>query len=213
MGREAIKQKRNEKIRVVLDAAISAFAEQGYAGARTDDIADRAGISKRSMYYYVGDKETLYAAVLKDMTDNFVAGSLPDMKPDDPPEKKLKQYIHNAAKMVDNNPQFTAIMLRENIAGGENFSPAIIESFNFHIGNLIDILEDGRKKGVFIKEENPLVIFFMITGLFVLWKVNVPLTSKTEVGQKLIKNWSVDLTSKLADRVVKMVLKVIKKKK
>ena len=41
------------------------FADQGYAGARIDEIADRTRTTKRMIYYYFGGKEQLYVAVLE----------------------------------------------------------------------------------------------------------------------------------------------------
>src|SRR5215475_4958492 len=49
----------------ILDAALREFAEKGMAGARTDAIAHGAGVNKALLYYYFGDKEQLYGAVLE----------------------------------------------------------------------------------------------------------------------------------------------------
>jgi len=49
----------------LLRAATAVFAEVGFDGARVDDIADRAGISKRMIYAYFTDKEGLYRQVLQ----------------------------------------------------------------------------------------------------------------------------------------------------
>lgn len=46
--------------RVLLDAALDEFAAKGYAGARVQDIADRAGVNKQLISYYFGGKEGLY---------------------------------------------------------------------------------------------------------------------------------------------------------
>ncbi|GAA2329385.1 TetR/AcrR family transcriptional regulator [Streptomyces cuspidosporus] len=46
--------------RLLLDAAMDEFAEKGYAGARVQDIADRAGLNKQLISYYFGGKEGLY---------------------------------------------------------------------------------------------------------------------------------------------------------
>ena len=54
-------QERRDRI---LDAASAVFAELGFAGARVDDIAERAGVNKAMLYYHVGDKQALYSAVL-----------------------------------------------------------------------------------------------------------------------------------------------------
>lgn len=52
--------------RRLLEAGAAVFAEAGYAGARVDAIAARAGLNKRMLYHYFGDKAGLYRAVLDD---------------------------------------------------------------------------------------------------------------------------------------------------
>lgn len=49
----------------VLDAAARVFYEKGYAAASTHDIADRVGILKGSLYYYVSSKEELLARIIE----------------------------------------------------------------------------------------------------------------------------------------------------
>lgn len=48
----------------ILTAALDVFGEKGFAGARLDDIAKRAGISKGALYLYYATKEDLFAAVI-----------------------------------------------------------------------------------------------------------------------------------------------------
>lgn len=49
--------------RLLLDAALEEFSAKGYAGARVQDIADRAGVNKQLINYYFGGKEGLYRAI------------------------------------------------------------------------------------------------------------------------------------------------------
>jgi TetR/AcrR family transcriptional regulator len=48
----------------LLAHAVAEFADRGYDGARIDDIALSAGINKRMIYAYFGDKDGLYRAAL-----------------------------------------------------------------------------------------------------------------------------------------------------
>ncbi|MEV0650454.1 TetR family transcriptional regulator [Phytomonospora sp. NPDC050363] len=47
----------------LLDAAFDEFAAHGYAGARVQDIATRAGVNKQLITYYFGGKSGLYRAL------------------------------------------------------------------------------------------------------------------------------------------------------
>jgi AcrR family transcriptional regulator len=46
-------------------AALDLFAEKGFAAARLDEIARRAGVSKGTLYLYFKDKEELFRAVVR----------------------------------------------------------------------------------------------------------------------------------------------------
>lgn len=50
--------------RRILEAAAGEFAARGFAGARVDRIAADAGLNKRMLYHYFGDKRGLHEAVL-----------------------------------------------------------------------------------------------------------------------------------------------------
>ena len=56
--------KRGELREAIRDAAIAEFAEHGLRGASTQGIADRAGISKTKLHYYIDSKDDLYQQVL-----------------------------------------------------------------------------------------------------------------------------------------------------
>lgn len=49
----------------ILDAALSVFTARGFAAARLEDIAARAGVTKGTIYLYYPDKEALFEAVVR----------------------------------------------------------------------------------------------------------------------------------------------------
>lgn len=50
----------------ILDAAVEEFAAEGFTGARVDSIADKAGVNKRMLYHYFGNKQDLFLAIIHD---------------------------------------------------------------------------------------------------------------------------------------------------
>ncbi len=68
----------------ILDAALSVFAERGYEAARLDDVAERAGVAKGTLYLYFDDKEALFEEVIRGAVSPVVErlsalASIPDM--------------------------------------------------------------------------------------------------------------------------------------
>lgn len=60
-------EQRDETRATILAAATRIFSEVGFAGARTDTIAAKAGVNKALLYYYFKSKEGLYLAVMGSM--------------------------------------------------------------------------------------------------------------------------------------------------
>jgi len=61
----ALSERAAESRARILDAALSEFSANGLAGARTDRIAQAAGVNKALLYYYFESKENLYLAALE----------------------------------------------------------------------------------------------------------------------------------------------------
>jgi AcrR family transcriptional regulator len=49
----------------LLNAALDLFVERGYAATRLEDVAQRAGVSKGTVYLYFDSKEELFKAVIR----------------------------------------------------------------------------------------------------------------------------------------------------
>ena len=58
----AVRLTAEERRSEVLEAALAEFAERGYAGTSTEDIARRAGISQPYLFRLFGTKKDLYIA-------------------------------------------------------------------------------------------------------------------------------------------------------
>jgi AcrR family transcriptional regulator len=67
MANDAPKWRRRKQARPteIIDAALAVFAESGFATARLEEIARRAGIAKSSLYLYFETKEELFRAVVR----------------------------------------------------------------------------------------------------------------------------------------------------
>jgi AcrR family transcriptional regulator len=59
-------RRAEDRPREIFAAALEVFAEKGFAAARLDEIARRAGVSKGTLYLYFKDKEDLFRAVVRD---------------------------------------------------------------------------------------------------------------------------------------------------
>lgn len=58
-------RRADDRPREICAAALEVFAEKGFAAAKLDEIARRAGVSKGTLYLYFADKQELFRAVVR----------------------------------------------------------------------------------------------------------------------------------------------------
>jgi len=70
----------------IIDAAATVFCREGFAGANIDLIAAEAGVSRQTIYNHHGDKDKLFTAALREITDriNTRAFAILDTFPNQP---------------------------------------------------------------------------------------------------------------------------------
>lgn len=68
------RQRRKEtRPQELLDAALELFVEKGFAAARSEEVARRAGVSKGTLYLYYPSKEELFKAVVRQKLTQLIA--------------------------------------------------------------------------------------------------------------------------------------------
>lgn len=81
--------------RRLLDAALHEFAANGYAGARVQDIADRAGLNKQLINYYFGGKEGLFKALQRQWLEREAAFNDPEIGLDELTVRYLNEGLRD----------------------------------------------------------------------------------------------------------------------
>jgi len=115
--RSAAKQARDEVMRAIRRAAISEFSQHGFAGASTQAIAERAGLSKSALHYYIEDKETLYADLIGELMAVWMKLVAFDDELDAPADI-LARYIREKLRYSFDNPELSRIFTTELLSGG-----------------------------------------------------------------------------------------------
>ncbi|HDS05714.1 MAG TPA: TetR/AcrR family transcriptional regulator, partial [Deltaproteobacteria bacterium] len=147
----------------IITAARKTFAEYGYSGTHVDEISRRAGVNKATLYYQIGDKDTLYARVIHQVLGNIAQNVVRAVAEADSPEAKLKAYILFMADAVDKNPELPPIMMREVASGGTHLPRLVAEDIASVLAVLLGILEEGKEKNVF-NDVVPFLVHAMIMG-------------------------------------------------
>jgi AcrR family transcriptional regulator len=67
-------RRKDERPGEIVAAALEVFAEKGFALAKLDEVARRAGVSKGALYLYFDTKEDLFRAVVREAITPNVEG-------------------------------------------------------------------------------------------------------------------------------------------
>ena len=60
----------------LLEAALDLFVEKGFAGTRAEEVAQRAGVSKGTLFLYFASKEELFKAVVREYVGSHLRAGL-----------------------------------------------------------------------------------------------------------------------------------------
>jgi AcrR family transcriptional regulator len=161
------RRRPSERPTEILQAALDVFAEKGLAGARVEDIAARAGVSKGTVYLYFPAKEELFREALRDKVARTIEG-LSSATPPGEPVQRLLRFVE--AYWVHLRQPHFASMYRLLMAELHQF-PDLTRFYAEELsGKVIDLLAEIVREGVGsgdFRPIDPAVASRMIVGLLV----------------------------------------------
>ncbi len=153
--------------REILRVARTEFAEHGFSGARVDRIGERTATAKRMIYYYFGNKEGLYLAVLEDVyagiRESETTLELDDLRPDE----AMGRLIDFTFDYERANEDFVRIISNENINGARFLRRSRrVRDLNSKVLEVVGrLLARGLADGSFRRVVEPVDLHFMISAL------------------------------------------------
>jgi len=103
----------------ILEAALAEFAHKGKDGARTQRIADAAGINKAMLHYYYRTKERLYEAAFDFVFKRLLVSFGRSVQEADSFAVMLERFIDGYMSFVRSSPVIVRFLVAENLEGGD----------------------------------------------------------------------------------------------
>jgi TetR/AcrR family transcriptional regulator len=197
--------------RRILDAAALVFAEYGFSAAGVDEIARRAKVNKAMLYYYVGDKATLFREVVLEVIEQIKAELAAAVAASSDPRERLAAVPMAFARVASKRPYFPQIMLREVAAGGVHLSDEMLAEITGVVAFTRQVVENGKRQGVF-REINPLIVHLMLVGSLLFIANATRIRERIEHLQPLPPDTPSDLAS-AARAIAKIILEGVAKPK
>lgn len=124
----------NSKYDSILSTAAAVFCRDGFAGASLDSIAGEAGVSRQTVYNHHGDKEALFLAVVREMSDRCNTGLYSTLLtfPDQPRDLEA-ELVGFGTRLIRNcqcSPEFST-MLKILQMEGQRY-PAMVAAWREH---------------------------------------------------------------------------------
>lgn len=188
----------------ILDAATIEFTKKGIEGARTDEIARAAGVSKRMLYHYFTSKDGLFQAVLEKIyLDIRTAEENLDLIGRDPMEAMAELCTFSFDWFVE-HPEFIAILNEENLHGAIHAKASdSVLTLNMPLVDIISkVLHRGVEAGYFRPNVDPVELYISIAGVSYLYFSNLHTLSEI-FGRDLSSS---DELKKRSDHVVDVIL-------
>lgn len=139
----SVRMRNNIKI---LSAAEEVFAEKGFDGATTQEIADRAGLPKANVHYYFRTKKDIYLAVMSSIMAPWLE-AFQAISADDDPTEALGNYIRRKVMLSKERPLASRIFANEMIRGAPVLSEFLNSDLNDWVDEKVGILKQWAKRG------------------------------------------------------------------
>jgi len=149
----------HENAERIIQEAWQLFQQKGYRGVSMDELCQRCGLTKPTLYYYFADKENLFVQVLRYQLHGFRTAI-------EAPGSLAERLQHTAAAILENfQTQYTTLLRdREHIKKPEN-RQAIRDAFRSEMfAALIALMQSGIDQGL-LKADNPETLSLIFLGM------------------------------------------------
>ena len=155
---------REERWSELIEVATDVFYAKGYDAASLQDIADRLGMLKGSLYYYIQSKEDLLYDVIKAVHEEGLANIESLAAGEGDPLERLRGVIIGHIEHECRNLTKTAVFLHELQALSPERQAEIIGDEHAYRRVFVDLLEAGQQAGLIRAEVNPKLAALSILG-------------------------------------------------
>ena len=151
----------------ILDVATSLFAERGYDGTSVNDVAERVGMRKASLFYHFATKDALYDAVLERILSVMGATIDRALTGTGTFAERTVSAADAITTMLAENPAAARLLVREAMSWGSVVRRGLLESVLRLLHTSSAFIRGGQEAGEFV-EGNPEQLVLTCLGMHVM---------------------------------------------
>ncbi|MEX1142582.1 MAG: TetR/AcrR family transcriptional regulator [Thermoleophilaceae bacterium] len=142
-----------DKRRLILDAAITVFARQGFHHCRVSDVADEAGVAYGLVYHYFDSKEEILNELFLErwqiMLDAITAI---DRRDELGPREKLHEVASFIIDSYRHEPDLMKVIIVEVTRAANSFGRLHLQKIREAYDEIAQIVESARRDGTFKRD-------------------------------------------------------------
>ena len=159
-------------------AAVSLIGEQGYHGTTVDDIVERAGVAKGTVYYHFAGKEELFQAMLTDGLERLSDAFRTQVDAHDDPVEALDGIVRTELSFIHDNQAFSKLLMSELWRGDRVWREALVMLRERYVSCVVVVLRRGVESGAFRSDLDPeraaSILFGTIATAALDWLIFAP---------------------------------------
>lgn len=205
---ESNKSKEANTELFILQCAEEVFLERGFDGAKTTEIARRAGVNHAMLHYYFRTKANLFDVVFQNKI-NTLASSFDDAFSEDLSfQDQVRVAVESHFDFVAQNPKLIFFIYTE-IVNNDDRKKLLFNSIYSKIESIVDKLEvamdEEIAKGI-IRKVNPVDLILNIVSLNITTFIVYPIVEKYIMDDAKMQ----DLLSERKENNVNFILNSLK---
>jgi len=139
-----------DKRRLILDAAVTVFARQGFHHCRVSDVADEAGVAYGLVYHYFDSKEGILNELFLERWQIMLdAIAEIDRLRDVSARDKLYMVASFIIDSYRHEPDLMKVIIVEVTRAANSFGRIHLEKIREAYAGIAEIVESARREGVF----------------------------------------------------------------
>jgi len=175
---------REDKRRLLLDAAIRVFARKGYHASRVGDVAKEAGVAYGLLYHYFDSKEEVLETIFRETWAAMLEAARGIEATDAPARERVRKVAGVVLGSWKANPDLIRVLIRE-VTRSPHIQREIAE-----ISQAFDVLErivkQGQEGGEFRPSLEPRLASWVLYGaieeILTGWVIERPPADDEEVA-------------------------------
>jgi AcrR family transcriptional regulator len=151
---------------LLLDAALTLFAERGVAGTTIAEIAAGAGVTPAMVHYYFSNRDRLLDAVAEERLKQIVTAVWSPVVETNKVVPMLRGLVQRILEATEVNPWLPSLWLREVVSEGGQLRDRLMRILPFeYVRHLIDTVATAQRRGEVSPRLEPRLVVLSVIGL------------------------------------------------